>query len=330
MLAITASLIFCTFVPHFFSTGNLYALVQVFSALALVSTGLAIIMLAGQFDLSIVGTFPLAGLVVVGYADQFGLPTSFCLALVLGVVCGLVNGGVVGVLRIPSIAVTVSTMMLSIGLGYLASHDNFVSMRYSFQASLDITRPILKVLSWQSIIELVFVAIAVAALKWTRWGLYLYAIGSDSRKARASGLPVSQALAGGFVACAGSATLAGALQGVSLASSTPGANDDMLLQSATAALIGGVALSGGRGSLVGVAGGALLLSVVSNGLGIAGISSSAIQLVNGAILTGVVACDRPLARLVRRHTDTMREDDRHQQNLQPASNLQTPMESAKL
>ena len=58
-------------VPHFFSFGNLYALVQIFAALALLATGLGVVMLAGEFDLSIAGTFPLAGLIVIEYADGF-------------------------------------------------------------------------------------------------------------------------------------------------------------------------------------------------------------------------------------------------------------------
>jgi ribose/xylose/arabinose/galactoside ABC-type transport system permease subunit len=323
-LAIATFVAFSIVAPHFFSLGNLYALIQIFGSLALVSTGLAVVMLAGEFDLSIVGTFPLAGLVVIEYADR-GLAVSFFLAVVIGIAYGLVNGWIVGALRIPSIAVTVATMMLSIGFGYLVSHNDFVSMR-DYQVSLELTQPILKVLSWQSIIELMFVAIAVVAVKRTRWGRYLYAIGGDSRKARASGLPVTKTLIGGFVVCAGFTTLAGVLQGISLASSTPGPNDDCLLQAATAVLIGGVALSGGRGSLVGVAGGAFLLSVVSSGLGIAGISSSTIELVNGAILAGVVACDRPLARLVHRRAEEMRADDNPQPLSRPAPSIEAPIE----
>ena len=210
--------------------------------------------------------------------------------------------------------------MLSTGLGYLVSHNNFVSM-HDYTISLELTRPIFKVLSWQSIVELMVVAAVVAAIKLTRWGRYVYAIGGDNRKARASGLPVTRTLMVGFVVCAFCTTLAGALQGISLASSTPGANDDTLLEAATAVLIGGIALSGGRGSLVGAAGGAFLLSVVRSGLGIAGIASSTIELVSGAILIGVLACDRPLARFVRRRTERLVADDPAAPNGEPAKQI---------
>lgn len=307
-LAIAAFAAFSVSMPHFFTFGNLYSLFQIFAALALLATALGVVMLAGEFDLSIVGAFPLAGLVVLQYADGFGLAGSLSLSLAAGLACGLVNGWAVGALRIPSIAVTVATMMLCIGLGYLVANNNFVSMK-DYTASLALTQPILKILSWQSIIALAIVTVVIAAVKLTRWGRVLYATGGDSRKARASGLPVPATLLVAFAVCAGCTTLSGALQAISLASSTPGANNGILLEAATAVLIGGIALGGGRGSLVGAMGGAFLLSVVESGLGLAGTSSSMIELVNGAILICVLAIDRPLGRLVRRRAESLIADD---------------------
>lgn len=330
-LAIAAFVIFSIAVPHFFSFGNLYSLVQIFAALALLATGLGVVMLAAEFDLSIVGMFPLAGLVVIEYADTVGLWGGLIFAIAAGLACGFVNGWAVGFLRIPSIAVTVATMMLCIGLGYLVSHDNFVSMK-DYTASLELTQPIFKLFSWQSIIELTLVAVIVVAVKVTRWGRFLYATGGDSRKARASGLPVARTLTIAFVICALCTTMVGALQGISLASSTPGANNDSLLQAATAVLIGGISLSGGRGSLVGAAAGAVLLSVVTSGLGIAGISSSTIELVGGAILIGVLAFDRPLARLVHRRTEGLAaaEEDHPTLDRRPERQTEIPIETAEL
>jgi ribose transport system permease protein len=326
-LAAAAFIIFSATVPHFFSLGNMYALFQIFAVLALLATGLGVVMLAAEFDLSIVGIFPLSSLIVLEYADAFGLGISFTAALLAGVACGLLNGWAVGRLRIPSIAVTVGTMMLTIGLGFLVSHNNFVSMR-DYTVSLEFTRPILSVLSWQSIVVLAPVALIIAAVKFTRWGRYLYATGGDSKKARASGLPVTRTLMIGFVLSASCAALGGAAQAIALASSTPGAKNDILLESATAVLIGGIALSGGRGSLVGAVGGAFLLSVVNSGLGIAGTAASMIELVSGLILIGILALDRPLARFVRHRAERLVADDHLETNREPAK-IATSMESAE-
>jgi ribose transport system permease protein len=301
-LAAGAVLVFACSVPGFLRTGNLYALVQIFTTLAMGGVALAIVMIARQFDLSIAGTFPLAGLVAVHYGDRLGVPLSFACALGVGIAVGLLNGWAVGLMRVPSLAVTVATMILSTGIGYVVADNNIVSMR-NYQPSLDLTRPILGLLSIQSIIELVILILAIGILKRTWWGRFMYAIGGNEEKARASGLPVTRALVVGFVLCAGFVSVAGALQGISLATGTPGADNDFLLQAATAALIGGVALSGGRGSLVGVVGGALLLSVLTNGLGLAGVNSDSIEIVNGAVLVGVVALNGPLDRFVLRRAE---------------------------
>lgn len=291
-------------VPGFANPGNLYALVQIFSTLALVSAGLAIVMITGEFDLSIAATFPLAGLVTVQYADELGLTTSLTLGVGLTVVLGLINGIATGAARIASLAVTVATMMLGIGLSYVVTGNNIVTMA-DYLPGLRLTEPIAGVLSLQSIVQLGLVAVLIAVIKRAWWGRFLYAIGSDVHRARSTGLPVTLSVVGAFAVCAGFAGIGGALEGVALATGQPGLNDAYLLQAATAVLIGGVALAGGRGSVVGAVGGALLLAILNNGLSLAGVASATIQLVNGFVLIAVVICDRPLRRLVQRGSERL-------------------------
>ena len=283
----------------FLNVGNLYALVQIFSTLALVASGLAIVMIAAEFDLSIAGTFPLAALVAVKTADSVGIVPALLIALVVGSVFGLVNGFLAGVLRIPSLAVTVATMVLSIGIGYAVTDNNLVRMT-DYDASLRLTERVGGVFSIISLVQLGLALLAYAYLKLGWRGRFLYSVGSDGARARASGLPVARTLVFAFVTCAVFASVAGALQGLSLATGQAGSDDAFLLQCATAALVGGVALTGARGSLVGVLGGALLLAVLTNGLGLAGLQSALVQLVNGVVLVVVVLVDKPLDRLVNR------------------------------
>jgi len=291
-------------VPGFSNIGNLYALMQIFATLALVSAGLAIVMIAGEFDLSIAATYPLAGLVTVQFADELGLPVSIALGVGLALVIGLINGIATGTVRIASLAVTVATMMLGIGLGYLVTGNDIVTMA-DYLPGLRLTEPILGALSLQTILQLGLVALLILIVKRAWWGRFLYAIGSDGNRARSSGLPVSWSVAVAFLLSAGFAGIGGALEGVALATGQPGPNNAYLLQAATAVLVGGVALTGGRGSLVGAVGGALLLAILNNGLSLAGVASATIQLVNGAVLIAVVICDRPLRRLVQRGSDRL-------------------------
>ena len=90
------------------------------------------------------------------------------------------------------------------------------------------------------------------------------------------------------------------MQALSLAAGQPGTNLSFLLQAVTAAIIGGVALTGGKGKLSGVLCGALLLAVMSNGLSFHGAATAAIQLVSGVILLIILLLETPLDRLVKR------------------------------
>ena len=330
-LAIAAFVIFSIAVPHFFSFGNLYSLVQIFAALALLATGTRCRHVGRgvrSFDRRHVPFGGVGRHRVCGHCRTWGRPdlgdcdgTSLRLRQWLG--RGLSSYPVHRRHRRNHDAVH--------RVGILGVARQF-RLNESYTAILELTRPIFKVFSWQSIIELTLVAVIVVAVKVTRWGRFLYATGGDSRKARASGLPVARTLTIAFVICALCTTMVGALQGISLASSTPGANNDSLLQAATAVLIGGISLSGGRGSLVGAVAGAVLLSVVTSGLGIAGISSSTIELVGGAILIGVLAFDRPLARLVHRRTEGLAaaEEDHATLGRRPERQTEIPIETAEL
>jgi ribose transport system permease protein len=299
VLALVAFVYFAATDGNFLDTGNFYALMQIYSTLALVAVGLAIVMIAAEFDLSIAGVLPLAALVTVKAVDSQGIVVAVLLALAMGVVVGFVNGWMTGVLRIPSLAVTVATMVLTVGIGYVVTSSELVQMT-DYKLSLRVTEPIFGIFSIMSFVQLGLALLAVVYLKVSWRGRFLYAVGSDPNRARAAGIPVTATLIFAFVVCAVFTAVAGSLQGLSLATGQAGPEEAFLLKAATAALIGGVALTGGRGSLVGVLGGALLMSLLTNGLGLAGVESAIIQLVNGCVLIFVVLVDKPIDRLIGR------------------------------
>ena len=281
----------------FANVENLYALVQIFSVLMLVASGLALVMLIGEFDLSIAGVFPLAGLVAVKLNDSWGtLPALIC-AVLCGAVFGLLNGTITALVRIPSLAVTVGSMVLAIGLGFAVTAGQLVQAA-DYQAGLVLTEPVAGLLSLQSIIQTVLAVLLFLTVRRTWFGRFVYAVGSDAARATASGLPVRRTTIAVFVISGVFAGVGGALQGITLATGTAGSSENFLLQVATAAILGGIALTGGRGSLAGVFGAALLLSVISNGLSLVGTDQAIIQLVNGCILLLVVIFDRTLDDLV--------------------------------
>lgn len=299
-LTLVALIGFGLFVPGFLSIANFYAILQTFGPLALVAAGLAVVMIAAEFDLSIAGVLTLSGIVVIQVTSSSGIFVGILAALAVSVLVGILNGWLTARFRLPSLAVTVGTLVLTAGLGYWATGAETATLSdYHFGLWLD--EPIVGgLLSVGTIVMLLLIAGVIVAMSKTRNGIVIRAIGSDSDRARASGLPVSRTLVLAFVFSGLFAGIAGSLQGLTLAAQTPGENLDFLLRVVTAAIIGGVSIHGARGQILGVAAGALFLSVVSNGLSLAGTSAAVIQLVNGGILLLIVVFDVPLNKLATR------------------------------
>ena len=301
-LAAVAFAAFAATVPGFINPGNLYALLQTFAPLALVAVGLAIVMIAGEFDLSIAGLMPLAGLIAVRVSEAAGIPAGIAASILTAGAVGLLNGWLTTRFAVPSLAITVGTLVLTIGLGFAVTGGKVVTLtNYEFGLWLD--EGILGLLSPRALFMLLLVAGAVWLMAKTWHGVVVRATGSDSARAAASGLPVGRTLMMVFVLSALFAGIAGSLQGLSLAAGSPGDALTFLLQVVTAAIIGGVALTGGKGQIGGVIAGALLLAVVSNGMSLQGTSTAVIQLVNGGLLLAIVIFDGPLNRLSQRSLD---------------------------
>ncbi|MFF2317836.1 ABC transporter permease [Arthrobacter sp. NPDC058097] len=302
-LAVLAFIAFAVTNPAFLNAGNLYSLLQSFAILALVATGLALVMIAGEFDLSIAGTIPLAGMIAVKVGDSAGVPLGVAAAIAIAVAVGVLNGWLTAHYSVPSLAVTVGTLVLTIGIGFAVAGGKIVTLT-DFEPGLWLDQALGDVVSPRALVHIVFVVAAAWLMAKTWSGMKIRAVGSDRQRSSASGLPVTRVLILAFVISGLFAGVAGALQGITLASGAPGSDEATLLQAVTAAIIGGVALTGGKGSIPGVAAGAMLLAVVGNGLSLQGTSTAIIQLINGGILLLIVVIDRPLNRVVNKAVET--------------------------
>lgn len=302
-LAVLAFIAFAVTNPAFLNAGNLYSLLQSFAILALVATGLALVMIAGEFDLSIAGIIPLAGLIAVKVGDSAGVPTGVATAIAVAVAVGVLNGWLTAHYSVPSLAVTVGTLVLTIGIGFAVAGGKIVTLT-DFEPGLWLDQALADIVSPRALIHMVLVVAAAWLMAKTWSGMKIRAVGSDRQRSSASGLPVTRVLILAFVISGLFAGMAGALQGITLASGSPGSDEATLLQAVTAAIIGGVALTGGKGSIPGVAAGAMLLAVVGNGLSLQGTSTAIIQLINGGILLIIVVIDRPLNRVVNKAVET--------------------------
>ena len=152
-------------------------------------------------------------------------------------------------------------------------------------------------------------------LAYTRYGREIYAIGGAREEARAAGVPRLRPMVLAFALSGACAALAGALASLKGGSAAPQNYEDLLLSGAAAALVGGISLYGGRGTVLNVALGVAVLSAVAAGLASRGSDASVTQLVTGALLITVVAIDFIAARLGRR--SRLRRDAARREALPP-------------
>ena len=264
-------------------TANVYDIFQNFASYGLVALALGITIIAGEFDLSVSSMYLLGGMVAV--LTGGGSPiVGIAAALGTAILVGLVQGGLIARFRLNSMPVTLGGYLVVLGITYILGHNKSV-LYDNFTVGLRIDKPVLQIFSIRSLVALAIFVVAAVVLRYLRVGRDLRAIGGDRRAARVAGVPVDRLLVGVFVVAALGAALPGALLSYSLATASPtNIGFDVLTFSATAALIGGVRLSGGKGGAVGIAAGVLSLSVLQEILAILRSPDYVSSLITGGLL----------------------------------------------
>jgi ribose transport system permease protein len=289
--------IITTTTDTFRGEASVFSVLEGFPLLGLVALGLAITIIAGELDLSVGSMAALAGVVAVKTADT-GLLGGVLIAVAVGVLIGSLQGWMISRLAINSLVLTVGTLILLRGVTYLLS-DNKPSQLTDFTVS----DPLIErygIFSISSITALIVFVLFGLFLAYTRYGREIYAIGGAREEARAAGVPRLRPMILTFALSGGCAALAGALASLKGGSAAPQNYADLLLAGCAAALVGGISLYGGRGTVLHVALGVAVLSAVAAGLAARGSDASVTQLVTGALLITVVAIEFIVARLSRR------------------------------
>lgn len=277
---------------------SVYATMQTYAAYGLLALAIGIGMIAAQFDLSVLGMFALGGMVAVKTGVEAPV-VGVLVAASVGVLAGVIQGTIVTRLKLNSMSVTLGGYLVLLGLCRAIGSDETVTYP-NVQVGIELDQPIAEVLSWHSIIVLAGFVLLGLVLHYTRIGRDIRAIGGDERASRVAAVRVDATLIGVFAVSGALAGIAGALNSYSLASALPDPGFSPLVFAATAALIGGVAFTGGRGSALGIALGALALSLLQGMFGILASSEWVSSVVTGALL--VVAAVAAAPRL-REHWD---------------------------
>ncbi|MBP6466168.1 MAG: ABC transporter permease [Rubrivivax sp.] len=272
--------------PGFLAPQNLANIIGQITALLIVSLGQMLVALVAGIDLSVGSVMSLAGSLVATQSDPL---LGIGLALLLGLLVGVVNGLGVAVAGIHPLIMTLATATFLQGLAYLVlpipGGEVPASLRSLVNGTLwGVPQPLL----WCALC-----AGAVALLlHHTRLGLHLFAVGAQARSAQLNGVPVVAVTVSAYVACSLLAVVAGIYLAARVASGDPTMGASFGLESVTAVALGGVQLTGGVGSVLGVVTGALSLGLMTNGINLFGISPFLRGALTGVLLLAAVCAQR--------------------------------------
>jgi ribose transport system permease protein len=279
--------------PNFLEPGPFLAYLKRAAPLVLLAAGAYFVLVSGNFDLS-VGSL-VTVVVVVSARLSDGDPSKtwpvIALVLVIGAAVGLFNGVVSTILRVPSFITTLGTLLMLEGAVFLwtggaptgALADNFREIgREGIEGF-----PVLDELPW-SVLLLIVIGAAAAVLMRSDFGRQLIATGDNDRAARLSGVRVDRVRILAFVLSGVLAAVAGILLG-GFAGVSAQVGQGLEFDAITAAVLGGVVLGGGRGSVVAAMAGALTLEALFTWLNLQGISGALEDTVQGVIIIAAVA-----------------------------------------
>jgi rhamnose transport system permease protein len=275
--------------PSFFQFQPLLSLAAREAPSLIVTGGMTLIILSRQIDISVGSQFAVCG-VTAGLLAAQGLPLVLVgLASVLtGVAMGALNGVLVAGLRLPSIVVTLATMVAwREGLRWWRQ-GQFVDLPENgqwFGLSQQAGQMTVIVLAL-----VIFISLAIA-LRKVALGRYIYAVGSDEEAARLAGIRPRLVTFGAFVAMGALVGLAAMMNVIQSPQVDPKSGTGLELRAIAAVVVGGVAISGGRGSLWGVLAGALLLACVSPALTHLHVEAYWTRAIEGSIILLAVVAD---------------------------------------
>jgi simple sugar transport system permease protein len=297
VVAVLLAVFFQSQNDSFLTQGNLRSIAQFVAATAIISAGLVMLLICGEIDLS-VGFMVAFGPIVMYLADQqVALPLAVVIALLVSAVVGLVNGFVTVVLRVPSFIATLGMFFLLAGLNVILT-DGFPK---EAPEESTLTRA-LGAQPYAGIIWCVIIIVLMhILLNHTRWGLHTFAVGGNLIGASEAGVNAGRIKIVNFMMCSMLGGFAGILEALRIDSIAPGGpgNADYMFQAVAAAVIGGTALAGGVGTVIGAFLGVVVLKILANGFTLLGVDASAFNVILGIAILAAMTLNVYVARLRR-------------------------------
>lgn len=262
--------------------------------IGLVALGLTAVILMGELDLAVASTLAVAGVVMASFDN---LAMGIVAALLTGLVIGAINSFFVVVVGINSFIATLGMLFFLRGAAFVISGEEPVRLA-NIDAGIAFGKPFLGDLTPRVLLFILAFIVLQVFLTRVRVGREFYAVGGNRQAAYDAGIPVKRRILLGFMISGFVAALAGVINTLERTAADPTAGSTVLLSSFAAAIIGGVALTGGRGSVLGTLLGATSLGILQVALTLSGVQVDVQNIIIGLVLLLAVITDPTTLRVV--------------------------------
>jgi ribose transport system permease protein len=287
----TAFVVLPQFLGGKVNTLSVYTIMQTFADYGLVALAVGLGMILAEYDLSAAAVFGLGGLLAVETGS--GSPMlGIAVAAAAGLLNGAIQGGIMARWRMRSVEVTLGGLLIVSGLTLVIAKQKTV-IYDRLDVSTNLNQRILEVFSPRSLIVLAVFIAAALVLSLTRWGRDIRATGGDRRSARLTGVPVTRTIVGVFAVGSLVAAFGGAFYGLGVGSVAPDVGLNPLVFATIASILGGVTLSGGRGSPLGIAAGVVSFATLQQTLVTVNAPPYMTALITGGLLILVTLATAP-------------------------------------
>lgn len=296
LVALLLLLYFRSANENFLSEGNIQTLLQSGYATAIIASGLVMLLICGEIDLSVGTVFGLTPIIMHLADQEFALPVAVVIALVITAGVGFVNGFITVYMRVPSFITTLGTLFLISGVNVTLT-DGFPKPA---PEESTVTRMLGDApyagIAW----ALIIVVVMHLLLTRTRWGLHTFAVGGNFVGAREAGVRVNRIKIGNFMLCSVLGGFAGIMEAIRISSIDPLAGGpNVMFIAVAAAVIGGTSLAGGTGTIIGAFFGTAVLAILDNGFTLEGVSANTFNIILGISILVAMTVNVYVGRLRR-------------------------------
>jgi fructose transport system permease protein len=284
----------------FFNAFSLTLIIQQVAIVGIVGAAQTLVILTAGIDLSVGAVMVLSSVVMGQFIFRYGIPVPVAILIGLGcgALCGFINGWLIAHMKLPPFIVTLGTWQVFNATKYIYSRNETIRGQ-----DIEAQAPLLQLFGIQikfggAVITLgvIFMVLLVLflwyVLNYTAWGRRLYAVGDDPEAADLAGVPVKRMLLMVYTISGLICGFAGWVLIGRIGSVSPTSGEFANIESITAVVIGGISLFGGRGSILGMIFGALIVGVFSLGLRLYGADAQWTYLLIGVLIIGAVAIDQ--------------------------------------